>query len=287
MKKFMPIAKKNDSRGANASTSSPRACAARHIFHAVGEREGQLLQLRGPRLLHVIAADRDRVEPRHMFGGEGDDVGDDPHARFGRVDIGVADHELLQDVVLDRPLEQRRGDPLLLGGDDVEGEARDHRAVHRHADRHLVKRDAVEQDLHVLDRIDRDAGLTDVAGDARMVAVVAAVGGEVEGDRQPLLPGGEVAAVEFVRRLGRREARVLADRPRPPGVHRRLDPAGERREPGQAGVEVGGVGLRVERLDDDPLGRVPVEVAPLGLPGRQLRPVVGGRHAAPLLALRS
>ena len=104
-------------------------------------------------------------------------------------------------------------------------------------DRHLVERDAVEQDLHVLERVDRHARLADVADDARMVAVIAAVGGEIEGDRQALLPGGEVAAVEGVRILGGREAGILADRPRPAGVHRGIGPARERREAGQAGVE--------------------------------------------------
>jgi hypothetical protein len=57
------------------------------------------------------------------------------------------------------------GDALLLRGDDVAGEHRQHRAVHRHRDADLVERDPVEQDLHVLDRIDRHARLADVAGD--------------------------------------------------------------------------------------------------------------------------
>jgi hypothetical protein len=56
---------------------------------------------------------------------------------------------------------------------------------------HLVERDAVEQDLHVLDAVDGHAGLADIAGHAGMVAVVAAVGGEVEGHRHALLPGGQ------------------------------------------------------------------------------------------------
>src|SRR3546814_5221187 len=67
--------------------------------------------------------------------------------------------------------------------------------------RHLFERDAVEQDLHVLDGIDGDARLADVADDARMVGIVAAVGGEVEGDGQAALPRLEVAAVEGVRFL--------------------------------------------------------------------------------------
>ncbi len=153
-------------------------------------------------------------------------------------------------------------DALLLAGDDEAGQHRQHRAVHRHRHRHLVERDAVEQDLHVLDGVDRHAGLADVADDARMVAVVAAVGGEVEGDRQPCWPGGQRLAVEGVRLLGGREAGVLADRPGPAGVHRRARAAGEGREARQgAGVlepfEVGG---GVERLDGDALGRVPGEV---------------------------
>ena len=69
-------------------------------------------------------------------------------------------------------------------------------------------------DLHVEDRVDGDAGHADVAGHARVVGVVAAVGGQVEGDRQALLAGGEVAAVERVGLLGGGEAGVLPDGPR-------------------------------------------------------------------------
>ena len=111
---------------------------------------------------------------------------DDAHRRLGRVDVGVADHELLQDVVLDGPAQLLLRHALLFGRDHVAGEHRQHRAVHRHRHADLVERDAVEQDLHVLDRVDRHAGLADVAGDARVVAVVAAVRGEVEGHADAL-----------------------------------------------------------------------------------------------------
>ncbi len=175
---------------------------------------------------------------------------------------------------------------LLLARDDEEGEDRDHRAVHRHRHRHLVERDAVEQDLHVVDRVDRDARLADIAGDARMVAVIAAMGGEIEGDRQPLLPGGEVAAVEGVRFLGGREAGILADRPRPPGIHRGAHAARERREAGQAGVDACDVLGGVERLDVDPLGRVPGEVLALHLLRGERSPVGGGRLVSSRLSHR-
>jgi hypothetical protein len=62
----------------------------------------------------------------------GDDVADDPHARLGRVDVGVADHELLEDVVLDGPFELGRRHPLLFGGDDEHREDGEHRSIHGH-----------------------------------------------------------------------------------------------------------------------------------------------------------
>ena len=134
-------------------------------------------------------------EARHFGRRIGNDVGDDPHRGFGRVDVGVADHELLENVVLNGPRELGARSPLLLAGDDEGGEHRNDGTVHGHRHRHLGKRDAVEEDLHILDRIDRHAGLADIALDAGMIGIVAAMGGEIESDGQPLLarrpvPGG-------------------------------------------------------------------------------------------------
>ena len=224
------MAKKKERRPANSSMVRPRAERGPHVLEAVGDGERELLHRGRARLLHVVAGDRDRVELRHPPRRVLDDVGDDPHARLGRIDVGVADHELLEDVVLDGPGQLRLVDALLLGGHHVAGEDRQHRAVHRHRDGHLVERDAVEEDLHVLDRVDRDTGLADVADDPGVVAVVAAVGGEVEGHRQPHLPGGQVGPVEGVRLLGGGEPGVLADGPGPVRVHGGPDAADERLE---------------------------------------------------------
>ena len=148
---------------------------------------------------------------------------------------------------------------LFLGGDDVERHDRQHRAVHGHRHRHLVERDAGEQRPHVVDRIDRDARHADVAGDARMVEVVAAVGGEIEGDREALLPGGEVAAVEGVGILRRGEAGVLPDGPRLGDVHGRVGAAQIGRDAGIA-VEAGEaveIVRAVGGFDGDAFGREP------------------------------
>jgi hypothetical protein len=74
-----------------------------------------------------------------------EDVADDPHRGRRRIDVGVADHELFEDVVLDGPGQLLRRHALFLGGDDVQRHHRQHRAVHGHRHRHLVERDAVEQ----------------------------------------------------------------------------------------------------------------------------------------------
>ena len=71
---------------------------------------------------------------------------------------------------------------LFEARDDVERENRKDRAVHGHRNRYLRKRDFVEQHLHVHDGVYRDARLADVADDARVVGVVAAVRGQVERD---------------------------------------------------------------------------------------------------------
>ncbi len=134
MKKFIPTAQKNDSRGANWSTFRPDRFAGPDVLDAVGQGVGHLDVGGRPGLLHVVAGDRDRVELRHVRAGEREDVGDDPHRRRRRVDVGVADHELLEDVVLDGPGQLRRLHPLLLGGHHVERQHRQHRAVHGHRD---------------------------------------------------------------------------------------------------------------------------------------------------------
>ena len=149
---------------------------------------------------------------------------------------------------------------------------RQHRAVHRHADAHLVERDAVEQRAGVVDRVDRHAGHADVTAHARVVGVVAAVGGQVEGDAEALLAGRQVAPVERVGLLGGGEPGVLPDRPRLGRVHRRVGPAQERRE-ARVGVE------RVEALEVLGRRRPAGSSMPSGLTPR-LAPVV--EEPAPL-----
>ncbi len=260
----------------------PRFHRAADIFLAVGNGEGELLHRRRPGLVHVIAADGDRIEARHFRRAIGDDVADDPHARLGRINVGVADHELLENVVLDGSGELLPAHALPLRRDDIERHHRDHRPVHRHRNAHFVERDAVEQYFHVAHRVDRDAGHADIAHHARMVGIVATMRGKVEGDRKALLPCRKIAAVEDIAFLRRREARILSDRPRPHGIHAGIWPASERREAGQAGAVCRRILRRVERLHRDPFRRMPGEVAPLRFRFGFRLPVGLVAHPAPV-----
>ena len=233
--------------------------ARAHVLDAVGQRVGELQVRRRAGLLHVIAGDGDGVELRHLRARECEDVGDDAHRGIGRIDVGVAHHELFEDVVLDGAGELGRRHALLLAGDDEQRQHRQHRAVHGHRHGHVGEVDAVEQRAHVVDGVDRHAGHADVAAHARVVAVVAAVGGEIEGDGQALLPGRDVAPVEGVGVLRRGEAGVLADGPRLRDVHGGIGPAQEGRDARIAveEVEPGRVGGGIGFLDGDALGREP------------------------------
>ena len=97
----------------------PGGHARADILDAVRQRVGKLKVRRRARFLHVIAGNRDRVELRHLLARIGEDVRNDPHAGFRRIDIGVAHHELFQNVILNRPGELFRWHALFLGGDDV------------------------------------------------------------------------------------------------------------------------------------------------------------------------
>src|SRR3569623_1178683 len=107
-----------------------------------------------------------------------------------------------------------------------------------------------------------------------MVAVVAAVGREIEGDAEAFLSGGEVLAVEGVGLTRRREAGVLPDSPRAVGVHGGAHTAcvgGGARDADVAGIvgEVGGLDreaaiIAIERVDGRVLELARGELGPFG-----------------------
>ena len=81
---------------------------------------------------------------------------------LGREDVRAARQVLLDDVVLGRAGEQLRVDAALAGQRDVQRQQPHGRAVDRHRRVHLLDRDAVEQHVQVVERVDRHADLADL-----------------------------------------------------------------------------------------------------------------------------
>mmetsp|Transcript_7682 Transcript_7682/g.12905 ORF Transcript_7682/g.12905 Transcript_7682/m.12905 type:complete len:637 (+) Transcript_7682:3-1913(+) len=175
-------AKEEGEAGGNVIDADSGLETSADVFETVSDGEGELERGVGSSLLHVVTTDRDAVVLWHLLGGERHDVLDDPHRFLGRVDEGVADHELLEDIVLDRSLELFVGAALFLRSDDVHGEHREHCTIHGHRDGDILERDTIKEDLHVLDAVDGDTSHTDVSLDTGVVRVVTTVRGEIKGD---------------------------------------------------------------------------------------------------------
>ena len=220
-----------------------------------------------PGLADVVAGDRDRVEERHLARAELDHVDDEPHGRLGREDPLLLRDVLLEDVRLRGAAQLVARDALLLADADVVGEHDRRRRVDRHRGGDGVERDAVEERLHVGERVDRHALAPDLAQRAGVVGVVAHERRHVEGGREPRLPVVEQVVEALVRLLRGAEARELAHRPQPAAVHRRVHPAREWVRAGIAEVAL------VVRLDH--FGRVQRLVLDAGDGGEELLRALG------------
>ncbi len=193
--------------------------ARAQILKSVGKRIGQLDVAGSSGLLHVVAGDGDGVELGHVLRCVFEYIGDNTHRELRRIDIGVAHHELLEDIVLYRSGHFFELGTLFESGIDIESEYRKNGTVHGHRHRHLVEGYTVEEHLHVVERADRHSGLAHVAHHTRVVSVVTTVCGKVKRHRESLLTCCKVAAVESVGFGCGGESGVLSDSPGAQGVH--------------------------------------------------------------------
>ena len=102
------------------------------VLEPVGHGEAQLERGVGAGLVHVVAGDGDGVELGHVGRRVAEDVADGAQARVGGVDVGVADHELFEDVILDCACELLLCHPGLLRRHDKESHDGEYGAVHGH-----------------------------------------------------------------------------------------------------------------------------------------------------------
>lgn len=106
-------------------------------------------------------------------------------------------------------------------------------------------------DLHIVDGIDGDTGHADIAHDARVVGVIAAVSGQIKGHAEALLAGSQILPVEAVAFLDSAEAGILANGPRLARVHCGIGTAGVRKDTRILGFAL--VCTRVHWLDGQAL----------------------------------
>ena len=192
------------------------------VFQAVGQGIAQLNISRSPGLLHVVAGDGNAVELRHVLGGILENITDDAHGHFRRINISIPHHKFLQNIVLDSTGHNLLIHTLFLAGQDVESQNRQHRTVHGHGYGHLVKRYAAEQDAHVQDGVNGNPCLAYIAQHPGIIRVIAPVGRQVKGDGQALLTGSQVAAVKGIGFLRRGKACILPYCPGTEHIHGRV-----------------------------------------------------------------
>ncbi len=168
-----------------------------------------------------------------VVGAVFDRVHHQPHGGLGRKDIFLLGDVLFQDVVLGGAAQLVGPDALLLGGGDIHGPDDRRRRVDRHAGGDLVQGDAVQQDLHILQRGDRHAAVAELAQRFGRIGVVAHQGRQIEGDRQARLALVEQVFEALVGLFGRAKTGEHAHRPELAPVESRVDAAGVRVVPGQ------------------------------------------------------
>ena len=237
---------------AEAVGREPRLDRRLAVGDSVREREGEFLDGVGAGLANVVAGDRDRVEAGQPSLAVGEQIGRDPHRRPRREDVVPARYVLLEDVVLDGAAQFLGRHALLLGDQLVEEKEKRRRRVDRHRGRDLVERYLREEQPHVAERVDGDAGAPDLALSERMVGVVTELSGQIERDREPRLALLEQVTEARVRLLGRAEAGVLANRPGSATVHGCVRAAREGIDARRLGLEPGHVLARIDGLDLDP-----------------------------------
>ena len=170
---------------------------------------------------------------------------------------------------------------LFLTRHNERGKDRDDRTIHGHGDGNILERNAVKQDFHVLDTVNRHARLAHIACYPGMITVITAMGRQIEGNRNTLLSRSKVLAVKPVTVLGRRKSGILSDRPGPTRIHRCLGPAHKGRKARQVVEMLHAVKIitRVKRLDGNALIGLPdqfVRRSALAFFRGEIEPVFGG-----------
>ena len=115
---------------------------------------------------------------------------------------------------------------LFLGRHEEEGEDRLSGPVDRHRHRRVVERNPREELLHVLNRVDGYAAVSDLAAGTRAIRVETHQRRHIERHRQPVLAGRQQVPEPGVRLYDRAETCELADGPQLAAISGRVNAPG-------------------------------------------------------------
>ena len=119
------------------------------IFQTVRQSISQFNIRRSTCFLHMITGNRNRIKLRHILGSILENISDNFHREFRRVNISITHHKLFQNIILNRTRQLVQSSPLFQTGNNIECQNREYRTVHSHRYRHFVQRNLVEQDFHI------------------------------------------------------------------------------------------------------------------------------------------
>ena len=195
------------------------------VLDAVIKRESQLLQRGRSCFANVVAGNRNGIEARRMARPKLDCVDDQAHRRSRRIQILLLCDVFLQNVVLQSARKQLPVRALALSDDQVHRPQHAGGRVDGHRDGSAVERNAGEQRLHVLDRVDGHATLAHLAFALCIVRVAAHERGQIERDGKSAGSAGEEVLVPEICFFRRGKAGELPHGPEASAITGGMNPA--------------------------------------------------------------
>ena len=177
----------------------------------------------GSCLADVVSSDADVVPLRHLLAAVDHHVPNDTEMSLRRERPLLLSNILLENIRLDRSPKFFRLQPLPLRHANIHRRQDRCRRVDRHASTHLLQRNSFEDDLHVLQRADRDATSPNLALGARMIRIVPVQSRHVKRNAQPCLTMFEKIMEPLVSVLRGTESGEHPHRPGTPAIHCRID----------------------------------------------------------------
>src|SRR5205823_14533361 len=152
------------------------------VGDSIGQSEGDFLDGGRTGFPDVIAGDGDGVPLGKMVAAPRENVRDDAHRGPHRIDVSAAGDVFLQNVILDGAGKSWQARALPFRDGYIEAEQDCGRGVDGHGGGDFFERNALEQSLHVFERIYGHANFADFAEGQGMVRIQANLRGQVESD---------------------------------------------------------------------------------------------------------